>query len=172
MKRLLLLVLLLVMMSSTCFASMTAEYLTSMSIGGVQIGNSEEYVRSIYGDPNRIVYEKNLDGTNRQGSTVYTYVYGDTFKILFCGNNNIPMHVGEVISTANNGIKTEAGLTVGDTESTITRLYGTENMKIHHDKDGVINYVYTIGKGFGRAFTASVRHGKVIKIELYSSWNV
>ena len=43
-----------VMMSSTCFANMDAEYLTSMSLGGVQIGSSEEYVRSIYGAPERI----------------------------------------------------------------------------------------------------------------------
>ena len=137
-----------VMMSSTCFANMDAEYLTSMSLGGLQIGSSEEYVRSIYGAPERIEYSKNLNGTNRQGSTVYTYIYGGTFKVLFCGNNRIPMQVGEVISIANNGIKTEAGLSVGDSESTITQLYGTENMKTYHQKDGVIQYVYTIGKGF------------------------
>ena len=172
MKRLFLFVFALVVMTSTCFAGMNAEYLRSMSIGGVQIGNSEEYVISIYGNPDSIIYDKDLDGTNQLGSTAYTYVYGDTFKILFCGNNTIPMNVGEVISTAKNGIKTEAGLTVGDTESTITKLYGTENMETYHDKNGVIKYVYTIGKGFGMGFTAYVRHGKVIKIELSSAWNV
>ncbi len=162
----------LIMMSSSCFANIDASYLESMSIGDIQIGSSEEYVRSIYGEPERIVYEKNLNGTNAQGSTAYTYIYGETFKILFCGNNRIPMNVGEIISTANNGIRTEAGLSVGDNESTIIALYGTENLKTYHRQNGVIEYVYTIGKGFGRAFTAYVRHGKVINIELSSSWNV
>ena len=160
------------MMASTCFASMNAEYLTSMAIGGVQIGSSEEYVKSIYGEPERIEYDQNLNGTNNQGSTVYTYVYGGTFKILFCGNNAIPMQVGEISSTANNGIKTEAGLTVGDNESRIKALYGADNLNIYHEQDGVIKYVYTIGKGFGMGFTAFVRHGKIIKLELASSWNV
>ena len=172
MKRLFLLIFSLVTMSSTCFANMTAEYLGSMSIGGVQMGNSEEYVRSIYGKPDRIEYEKNLDGTNSQGSTAYTYIYGGTFKILFCGNNAVPMSVGEISSSANNGIRTEAGLSVGDTESTITNLYGAENLKTYHEKDGVIKYVYTIGRGFGMDFTVYARHGKVIRIELNSAWNV
>ena len=172
MKRLFVFVFALVMLSSTCFASMNAEYLTSMSIGGIQIGSSEEYVKSIYGEPKRIEYDRSLNGTNNQGSTAYTYIYGDTFKILFCGNNTIPMQAGEIISTANNGIKTEAGLSVGDNESRIIALYGTENMNTYHDKDGVIKYVYTIGKGFGTAFTVFVRHGKIIKIELSSSWNI
>ncbi len=172
MKRIFLFFFALLMMSTTCFAGMTAEYLISMSIGGVQLGCSEEYVRSIYGAPDRIEYDKNLNGTNRQGSTVYTYVYGGTFKILFCGNNTIPMQAGEIIITANNGIRTEAGLSVGDSESKIAELYGTENMRTYHDKDGVIKYVYTIGKGFGMGFTAYVRHGEIIKIELSSSWNV
>ena len=161
-----------VLMSSICFANINAEYLTSMAIGGVQIGSNEEYVRSIYGKPDRIEYNKYADGTNKQGSTIYTYIYGGTFNILFCGNNRIPMQVGEIISTANNGITTEAGLSVGDTESKITELYGTENLKTYHKKDGVIQYVYTIGKGFGRAFTVYVKHGEVIKIELNSSYNV
>jgi hypothetical protein len=82
------------------------------------------------------------------------------------------MQVGEIISTANNGIKTEAGLSVGDNESRIKALYGTENLNIYHDKDGVIKYVYTIGKGFGMGFTVFARHGKIIKMELSSSWNV
>lgn len=162
----------LVTLSSTCFASMDAEYLVSMSIGGVQIGNSEEYVKSIYGEPGRIEYNHRLNGTNNQGSTAYTYVYGDTFKILFCGNNTIPMQASEIISTSNNGITTEAGLSVGDNESKIIALYGTKNLNKHHDKDGVLKYIYTIGKGFDRAFTIFVRHGKIIKIELSSSWNV
>lgn len=82
------------------------------------------------------------------------------------------MSVGEIISTANNGIKTEAGLSVGDNESRIAELYGTENRYISHGKDGVIRYYYTLGKGFGMSFNAYVRHGKVIMIELSSSWNV
>ena len=172
MKWLFLLISAWMMMISTCFAGMTADYLTSMSIGGVSIGSSEEYVRSVYGEPDRIEYNKNLNGTNSYGSTVYTYVYGDTFKILFCGNNRIPMYAGEIVSTADNGIKTEAGLTVGNTESTITELYGSENMRTYHEKNGIIKYIYTIGRGFGRAFTAYVRHGKVIKIELSCSYNV
>ena len=159
-------------MSSTCFASMNAEYLQSMSIGGIQLGSNEEYVKSIYGEPDRIEYDRNLNGTNRQGSTVYTYIYGGTFKILFCGNNSLPMSAGEIISISNNGIKTEAGLSVGDAESTITKLYGTENRQIIHEKNGVIKYIYTIGRGVGRSFDVYVRHGEVIKIELVSSWNV
>lgn len=172
MKRLCLVIFAWVVMSSMCFASMNAEYLTSMSMGGVQIGNSEEYVRSIYGEPERIEYSKDHNGTNKYGSTVYTYIYGDSFRILFCGNNRLPMRVGEIVSTANNGIRTEAGLSVGDTESTITELYGTENMKTRHDKGGVIKYYYTIGMGFHRNFTVYVRHGEIIKMKLASTWNV
>lgn len=172
MKRVFLIIFSLVVMSSMCFASIDAKYLMSMSIGGVQLDSSEEYVRSIYGEPERIEYDKHLNGNNSQGSTVYTYVYGDTFRILFCGNNHIPMSVGEITSNANNGIKTEAGLSVGDAESTITKVYGTENLKTYHGENGVIKYVYTIGRGFGRGFTVYVKHGKIIEIELSSSWNV
>ena len=61
---------------------------------------------------------------------------------------------------------------VGDTESTIIELYGTENLKTYHQQDDVIKYVYTIGKGFGRSFSVYVRHGEVLKMELVSSWNI
>ena len=96
MKKLALSVFTWLVMSSICFAGMDANSLLSMSMGGVQIGSSEEYVRSIYGEPERIVYDKNLNGTNSRGRTVYMYIYGGTFKILFCGSSSVPMYVGEI----------------------------------------------------------------------------
>ena len=86
------------------------------ALGGIQIGATADYVRSIYGEPTTA---RSLDG-HWCGYTS-EWVYGETFKIDF--ENGTVTHV-EV--SANNGITTPAGFAVGQNISAPLAYYGDD----------------------------------------------
>lgn len=99
MKRLILSVFSLLIVSiSTVFAAIPD---SEFAIGGITIGSSADYVQAIYGEPTHISDKV----PNAEGGYSYSYAYGSSFYIFFDANTNF--------STANNGLTTPAGLTVG-----------------------------------------------------------
>ena len=94
--------------SSTCFANLP---LKEFAIGGIVPGSSINYVKSIYGEPDRI------DSSDRH----LFLVYGNTFYISFNSSTKI---IFSVESRGNNGIKTPSGLTVKDSIKKVKSVYG------------------------------------------------
>lgn len=115
MKRLILSVFSLLIVSiSTVFAAIPD---SEFAIGGITIGSSADYVQSIYGEPTHISDKV----PNAEGGYSYSYAYGSSFYIFFDANTNV---VTGIFSTANNGLITPAGLTVGMDADAIEQAYG------------------------------------------------
>lgn len=102
---------------------------SDLAIGGITTGVSESYVKKIYGEPNDITYDS--DGY-RDGS-VKKFNYGNSFFISFSKYGAF-----QIESTANNGLKTPAGFTVGDPISKVKQYYGSGHyQEITGDEPGV-----------------------------------
>ena len=115
MKRLILSIFSLLIVSiSTVFAAIPD---SEFAIGGVTIGSSADYVQSIYGEPTHISDKV----PNAEGGYSYSYAYGASFYIFFDANTNV---VTGIFSTANNGLTTPVGLTVGMDADAIEQAYG------------------------------------------------
>lgn len=85
-----------------------------IAIGGITLTSTEDYVQSIYGSPDSVRYENNAVWG-------YTHIvrYGSSFYITYSDR-------GGVISaktTANNGLKTPSGFTVGQSIDAVTNYF-------------------------------------------------
>lgn len=128
-----------------------------IAIGGINLGTTESYVRSIYGEPDEISYDSNrlrAGPINRK-----TFRYGSTFFVVF----NIDHHpkestVWEVKSTGNNGLKTPVGFTVGMNFSDVRKYYGQGRGDENH-------LAYNANWWHNIMFTA--KNGKITEIRIY-----
>lgn len=132
---------------SVCFAEVPA---SELALGGINLGASSEYVKSIYGEPTS--YDKG-------NGTALIYNYNGTFKIMFAGINHEYMYWLE--TTANNGITTPSGVAVGMNVSVLDK-YG----KVFYDKvENGIRY-----KAFGapgrKVLIFGIRNNKIISIKV------
>ena len=128
-----------------------------MAIGGITFGASEDYVKSIYGEPSDISYDSN----GVWGKTK-TYQYGSSFFIKFGQTGNVI----ELKSTANNGLKTPQGFTVGIPLSEVASYY--ENKGSTGKKDGKKYCVYQADWYKYMKYVAD-KKGKIASIHLYMS---
>lgn len=101
--------LLLVIIPQSSYASVPK---SELAIGGIPLYADESSIKSIYGEPTKIenhtigVYDK-------------TFYYGDSFIIHMLGS-----HAMAIISNANNGLATPAGITVGTKAGDLYKIYG------------------------------------------------
>lgn len=130
-----------------CFASISED---QVSLGGISIGSSTEYVKSIYGYPD--TEEVNYNHPLFTGR-VDVYTYGNSFKITFADNQ-----VVHIYTAANNGIGTPAGITVGMTSSTLTNVYGAAD-SIHNG-----NYFYHTSNNPYKGLLFITKNGKISSI--------
>ena len=108
MKKFLSVMVFLMMFSFSSFAA--AEISPSeVALGGIPLGASPEYLKSVYGEPTR--YE------TVNGGVVYNY--NNTFRVLFASGK----YMYWLETTANNGIGTPSGVRVGMPESVLEK-YG------------------------------------------------
>ncbi len=108
MKRLSICTILSIILSCTiCFAEIPS---SEVALGGIQLGSSPEYVKSVYGEPTS--YDKG-------NSDSIIYNYNGTFKLMFASGK----YMYWMETTANNGIKTPSGIAVGMNVSVLDR-YG------------------------------------------------
>ena len=93
-----------------------------IAIGGIALGASESYVKSIYGEPDDISFQK----SGFMGYRTKTYRYGNSFFIMFWQGNKggTAWSVVDVKTTANNGLKTPKGFTVGMSRAAVIDYYG------------------------------------------------
>lgn len=106
---------------------------SAIALGGITFGMSTTEVEAIYGRPTKVT-EEHIDHI-RSGKS-FSYIYGDSFEIMF--NKGC---VSIVITKANNGIATPAGLHVGDAKGKIITTYGNP-WYYSHEKDGSETYSY------------------------------
>lgn len=138
--------------TSICIAAANEIPKSDLQIGGIALGNTEDYVRSIYGEPTSITYtERSAFGRMKN------LCYGDSFYI----------HLGQdgravnIETTADNGLKTPPGFTVGMPLAQVEEYYGDvgyvgtqQGKRIHRyqavwgmymmyraDKDGNIEFI-------------------------------
>jgi hypothetical protein len=114
---------LVILACSVCFAEIPS---SEVALGGIKLGASPEYVKSIYGEPTS--YDKG------NGDSII-YNYNNTFKIMFSGGK----YMYWMETTANNGIKTPSGIAVGMNASVLDR-YG----EVYYDEveNGVRNKAF------------------------------
>lgn len=97
------------------------------ALGGIAIGSEVDYVRSIYGEPDKI-----LDGLD--GRSIEWY-YGDTFQIRFVEGRAV-----FVCSSGNNGLNTPDNVGVGMKSRLVKKVFGRPHEKLKFDRRQV--YVY------------------------------
>lgn len=100
-------------------------------LGEIATGDSMDKVRRIYGEPS-----KSIPGEiSAYESRWYTYYYGDgNFYVETSKSKNHDI-VLVVVTTANNGIATKAGIKVGMTKQQLVAAYGNPD-KIETKSDG------------------------------------
>lgn len=139
-----------VMLVMTCVASAAGRIsMSEVSLGGISIGSSMDYVRSVYGEPTKIKTDK----TPYQSWSYYRY--GNSVELAVLDNDNT---VHEIQVTANNGFATPAGVTVGMDRNTLYSVYGRP---MSSNSTGCF---YSASADCGLTFTFNSRTGKITKI--------
>ncbi len=110
--------LLVFMTTAICFAEIPKD---EVALGGINLGATPEYVKSIYGEPTS--YDRGY------GDSII-YNYNGTFKVMFSGGK----YMYWMETTANNGITTPSGIAVGMDASVLSQYGETYYDKI---KDGI-----------------------------------
>lgn len=103
------LVSLMIMGSVTAFAISDDQ----LVIGGIPLYGSPEYVMQVYGKPQKIGPVQGFDETR--------YSYGS----FWVGVDDYTHKITSIFTTANNGIATSKGITVGTKYQRVLDLYGT-----------------------------------------------
>lgn len=147
-------VLSLLLVSVTAHANRNSISRADIAIGGISLGATENYVRSIYGEPDEISYDNN----SRRAGPINrkTFRYGTSFFVVFDTDNNSNA-VWEVKSTGNNGLKTPVGFTVGMNLSDVRKYYGQGR--------GDENHLAYNANWHNIMFTA--KNGKITEIRIY-----
>lgn len=138
------------MIMMTCVSSAAGRIsMSEVSLGGISIGSSMDYVRSVYGEPTKIKTES----TPYQSWSYYRY--GDSVEIAVLDNDNT---VHKIQVTANNGFATPAGVTVGMDRKTLYSVYGKPM------SSNSTSCFYSASADCGLTFTFNYYSGKIIKI--------
>ena len=129
---------------NTCSANISQD---EVALGGIKLGATPEYVKSVYGEPSSYI---NLPNNG------IIYNYNDTFKIYFA--NLKYMYWMETLS--NNGIATPSGVAVGMNASILDK-YGEIYYK--EKKENITYYAYWAPGRIVLVF--GVENGKIISIK-------
>ena len=140
--------------SSICSASSLP--LSEISIGGIPYRASADYVKSIYGEPDRVTYPKG--SVIYDGQMVY-YLYGNSFTVEIGGNQ-----VMHIVTTANNGLGTPAGVTVGMDRKILDSLYGSPKNIIRDQNHNISSYYYRSEQSDYIGVRFDIRNGKITAI--------
>ena len=125
-----------------------------IALGGISPGSTPAYVTSVYGDPTRSYY-----GYDGMGNYTLTYDYNNTFKVRFWQGDG-GWFAYQVKTTANNGIKTPAGVRVGMPASVLSNVYGATPSY----NDGGVTVKSYAGWGDNRYLVFRISNGKIKSI--------
>lgn len=90
------------------------------AIGGITIGSKVDYVRSIYGEPDKIRSDDDRS---------VEWYYGDTFQIRFVDERAV-----FVCSSGNNGLNTPDDVGVGMKSRRVKKVFGRPHEKLKFDR--------------------------------------
>ena len=136
---------------------------SQVALGGITPLVSQEYVRSIYGNPNNI---------STLGNNILFWNYGKSIKIRFVSGaaygyvreqpEYYKFFLANITTTANNGFATPAGIIVGMDESIVYQIYGNPDFR----KGNSITYR---ARNSGYGLTFNIKKGKVSEITAFSN---
>ena len=128
-----------------------------IALGGIFVGASPEYVKSVYGEPTQ-----SESGYDTMGYPTITYTYNDTFKVRFY--HGADWWAGVVETTANNGIGTPAGVRVGMPASVLDKYYGKAVLDRHN---GRLIKSYEGSTGQSTYLDFDIANGKIVSIRIF-----
>lgn len=140
-------------LTSTCWASVPE---SELYIGGIGNPMTSGEVRDIYGDSYQLITSGNKHALWKGYVKSYAYGEGKTFKVTFADDKVI-----NVMTTANNGLRTPAGIGVKSEVADVLETYG--------QPDDIVNetrWVYNVeGKdSIGMVITIDKETSKVKEI--------
>ena len=118
------------------------------AIGGIATGANVDYIKSVYGEPNKI---------KSNGNNSSTWYYGDTFMITII--NDVAV---SIITSGNNGLLTPDGIGVGMKKSSITSKYGKAQSIEKYGNRAI--YIYEVDGGSQMYFI--IKNGMITEIRL------
>lgn len=119
----------IVITTGICSASVPDE---QVALGGISYQSSSSYVKSIYGEPDRVTSTNN----DPLYKTVEKYYYGNSFLVEFSNSKAVWISI-----SAHNGLATPAGVEVGMKMSTLHDVYGPPT-KVARDRNGKVTMYY------------------------------
>ena len=171
MKRILMICFAVLMLcQATTFANLPPIPTTEMSIGGIEIGCTFGYVKSIYGEPSEKYYEDDKRSPSRKNNLRLIYYYspnhlhdGRSRDIIYKYSPTLIVH-GEVgrnekdstpdddvrvwgVSLGDNSLSTPSGLTAGIPYSTVVEAFGQGKKVV---SEGQTFYMYVGQKPDGK----------------------
>lgn len=125
MRKIILATLLMIFLTAECFAAKAIDT-DRAALGGITIDSKTDYVKSIYGDP---------DKTRLLDDGSVEWYYGDTFQIRFVDDRAV-----FVCSSGNNGLNTPDDVGVGMKGRRAKKVFGRPHETLKFDKRKV--YIY------------------------------
>ncbi len=118
------------LMNGVCLASVRDD---QIALGGVPIAATQDYVRSVYGEPSNI---------KKVSADMVVWQYGDSFDVRFryMRINTSGYHVTGIRSERANGIATPDGITVGDSVDKMWDMLGEHDYVYPHKGFDVYEY--------------------------------
>ncbi len=167
-KRMFLVFITMLALTAVCFAAPRSMPQSipndELAIGGIHLHDSEEYILSIYGEPDDITYSSSpvfgeMKKCNYGGSFFVTYhpSYKDGSNIVL-----------DVKTTANNGLKTPPGFTVGSPLAGVIEYYGSSNWSRVKESNGKKSIMFWDGEYKLIRYEAN-HEGKIESISLYQN---
>ncbi len=147
-------ILVLIMILNISICSAKVFNADQAAIGGISVGSSTEYIKGIYGEPTKIRFDENTQGTETETQTWY---YGDTFHIDFVNGT-----AACITTSGNNGLTTPDGVTVGMEKKKMTSKYGRPENTDKYGNRAI--YTYQAVNGVSMVFVA--RDGIISEIRV------
>ena len=138
---------------TTCLAIKNIEA-DRAALGGITVGSSANYIKSICGEPKEI----KTDYDKSKNLTFVTWYYGDTFQIRFVNET-----VASLTSSGNNGLTTPDGVGVGMKKSVMRSTYGKPAQVDKYNSRAI--YSYNVDNRFNMLFL--VRNGIISEIRIF-----
>lgn len=128
--------------------------INQLKVGGVGIGDSIDYVKSIYGEPSTV--GKKVKNYLYEGIT-YDVTYGDSFILKVLIESDGTENIVNINSTANNGLAMPCGIKVGSPVGDMYKNFGMP-WRTNFKKDGTYSYAYRTDYTTKILFTTNKAH--------------
>ena len=132
-----------------CFAKIAPE---RIALGGIGVGMSMNYVKGVYGEPDRV----KTDYSAYWEEELTTHYYGETLEIVY----NESDRVQRVCTKGNNGVVTPDGVRVGMSVGVLKRIYGKSDDIQEYETSR--HYKSMTSDNFGIRF--DLKEGKITQI--------